>query len=131
MPLDLNAGTIGSPRQLLGGSQSIIAYQPSPDGKMIAYSSLNGVQEDLFIAEADGTRIRQLTNDAATDRGVQWSPDGKTLYLYSNRDGNASHVWSIRADGRGLVRVSDDGDMKPLGAQHFYQPVVSPDGRTA
>ena len=130
MPLDLNAGTIGSPRQLLGGSQSIIAYQPSPDGKMIAYSSLNGVQEDLFIAEADGTRIRQLTNDAATDRGVQWSPDGKTLYLYSNRDGNASHVWSIRADGSGLVRVSDDGDMKPLGAQHFYQPVVSPDGRT-
>ena len=76
-----------------------------------------------------GKQLRQLTNDTARDRGAVWSPDGKTIYLYSNRDG-ALHVWSIGADGGGLTRVTDARDLKRTGAQNLYGPEVSPDGRT-
>jgi Tol biopolymer transport system component/predicted Ser/Thr protein kinase len=130
MSLDANTRTLGPPRQLVGGSQRIRQFDPSPDGKRIAFTAMLGTQEDLFIADTGGTRIRQLTNDAAKDRGPQWSPDGKTLYFNSNRDSDAWWIWSIAADGSGLTRVSDEAEAKRLGIQNLVTPVPSPDGRT-
>jgi eukaryotic-like serine/threonine-protein kinase len=114
------------PKVLLAGSQEILTFQPSPDGKSMAYTTGGSAQEDLFIADANG--IRQLTLDPAKDRSPAWSPDGKTLYFYSNRDG-AYRIWSIRADGSGLTRVTDDNDVTRIGARNVYSPNVSPDGR--
>lgn len=129
MPFDPRSGTIaGPPRPLFGGTEEILTFQPSPDGKWMAYTTGGAAREDLFIAAIDGTRLRQLTNDEAKDRSPAWSPDGKTLYFYSNR-GGAYHVWSIRADGSGLTRLVDDGALAKIGARHAYVPQVSPDGR--
>lgn len=125
MPFDANAGTIGPPHQLFGGSQDLSSFQPSPDGKMIVFRSV----EELFVAEIDGMRIRQLTVDPAMDRGGDWSPDGRTLYFYSNRDGNWN-IWSIRADGSGLRQITDANDLQRTGVRDALAPVVSPDGRT-
>jgi Tol biopolymer transport system component len=127
-PFDVNSGRSGTPRPLFGGSQEMLSFEPSPDRQSIAFTT-SGAQEDLFIANADGTRLRQLTNDAARDRSPAWSPDGKTLYFYSNRDG-AYHVWSIHADGSGLTRVTDDADLKRTGRRNIFSPAASPDGRT-
>ncbi|HYC90024.1 MAG TPA: protein kinase [Thermoanaerobaculia bacterium] len=129
MPFDPATATTGPPRPLFGGSQEILTFERSPDGQSIAFTTSGNAQEDLFIANADGTRVRQLTNDAARDRGVTWSPDGKTLYFYSNRQ-DAYHIWSIRADGSGLTRVTTDADLRQLGARNIYTPHLSPDGRT-
>ncbi|HEV7919866.1 MAG TPA: protein kinase [Thermoanaerobaculia bacterium] len=129
LPFDANKGAVGAPRPLFAGSQEILSFEPSPDGKSIAFTTA-GAQEDLFIANADGTRLRQLTNDAARDRSATWSPDGKTLYVYSNRDGDAYHIWSIRADGSGLTRVTSDADLKRAEAQNVYTPAPSPDMHT-
>jgi Tol biopolymer transport system component len=130
LPFDAKTRTFGPPRQLVGGSQHIRQYDPSPDGKRIAFASRLGSQEDLFIADTDGMRIRQLTNDAAKDRGPKWSPDGKTVYFNSNRDSDAWSIWSIEADGSGLTRLSDEAEAKRLGFQNLVTPVPSPDGRT-
>jgi Tol biopolymer transport system component len=70
-----------------------------------------------------------LTNDAARDRGVTWSPDGKTLYFFSNRSGTY-RIWRIFADGSGLAPVADDNDYRRLGVENVVAPDVSPDGRT-
>jgi len=128
IPFDATAGTVGAPRTLLSGSQEILSFDPSPDGQSIAFTTGSG-QEDVFIANADGTRMRQLTNDAARDRSVTWSPDGKRLYFYSNRD-SGYHIWSIRADGSGLTRVTDAADLKRHGGRNIFSPAVSPDGKT-
>jgi Tol biopolymer transport system component len=130
MPFNATAGTLGTPRQLVGGSHYIRNFDPSPDEKMIAFAARFGAQEDLFVADADGMRIRQLTNDAARDRGVSWSPDGKTLYFNSDRDSDAWWIWKIEADGSGLARVSDEAEAKRLGIENLVTPVPSPDGRT-
>ncbi|HET8775240.1 MAG TPA: hypothetical protein VFP80_15680, partial [Thermoanaerobaculia bacterium] len=128
LPFDAATARTGTPKPLFGGPQEILFFAPSPDGAFVAFTTA-GLQEDLFVAKADGTRVRQLTNDAARDRGVCWSPDGKLLYFYSNR-GGASHIWQIAADGSGLARVTDDRDLKRVGRQSLYRPEVSPDGRT-
>jgi Tol biopolymer transport system component len=130
MPFDAKSAAItAAPRVLFGGSQEILTIQPSPDGRSFAYTTGGSAEEDLFIIDADGTRERELTNDPAKDRSPAWSPDGKTLYFYSNRDG-AYRIWSIRADGSGLTRITDEKDVAVVGAQNVYSPSVSPDGRT-
>ncbi len=60
---------------------------------------------DVFVADARGARVRQLTSTVAAESDAQWSPDG-TRVLF-NRDGNA---WSIGlAEGfeRQLTDVRD------------------------
>jgi len=127
LPFDAATGNTGQPRTVLEGSMEAMSFDPSPDGQSLAFTT-GGAQEDLFVVDSAGKHLRQLTNDAARDRGVVWSPNGKTLFFYANRDG-AYHAWSIGADGGGLTRVTDDLDLKGVRAQNVYMPEVSPDGR--
>jgi WD40 repeat protein len=129
IPFDAASGATGPPHPLFGIAQEILTFQPSPDERTVAFTTSSGGNENLFVANADGTRLRRLTNDAAKTRGVKWSPDGRTIYFYSNRDGSY-HIWSIRADGSGISRVTDDADLKRYGAGNIYLVDVSPDGRT-
>ena len=128
LPFDAGSGRTGEPRVLFGGAEEILTFEPSPDGRRVAYTTGGGAQEDVFVANADGTRLRQLTNDPARDRGVSWSADGKTLYFYSDR-GGSYQIWRIEADGSGLAAVTDDADLKRVGARSIYSPSASPDGR--
>jgi Tol biopolymer transport system component len=128
IPFDPRRGVVGEPRQLFGGSQEFLDFDPSPDQRSIAFTTSGG-QEDLYIVNPDGTHLRQITNDPAKDRGATWSPDGKTLYLYSDRDGSYN-IWSIRADGSSLARVTDDETLRRIGEHGIYTPAPSPDGRT-
>lgn len=59
----------------------------SPDGSRIAFTrpgqeprSDDGTpQSDVFVMNADGTQVRQLTAGPADDRNPSWSPDGTRL----------------------------------------------------
>lgn len=59
----------------------LITPDVSPDGRMIAYSSLseNGENEDLYLSAIDREHIIQVTTDQAADSLPVWSPDGKRL----------------------------------------------------
>ena len=101
--------------------------QISPDGKQIAFV----VREDnltqgtgnseIYVIRTDGTRLRRLTNNPATDNTPRWSPDGRSILFLSTRK-NGSQAWSIPEDGgepRQLTNFSAGvGD-----------PNWSPDGR--
>ena len=69
---------------------------------------------DIFVSAADGTGVRQLTNDRANDRNPTRSPDGKQIVFMSNRDGG-NQIWSIRPDGSGLRRLTASS----AGAQSY------------
>jgi len=94
----------GAPAIVIGGSRPFSGPAPSPDGRWLAFFSLEP-QLDIFVSAADGTGVRQLTNDRANDRNPAWSPDGKQIAFMSNRDGE-NQIWSIRPDGSGLRRLT-------------------------
>ncbi|HJZ96204.1 MAG TPA: hypothetical protein VKE70_06840, partial [Candidatus Solibacter sp.] len=49
----------------------------APDGKSIVFTSDRNGSGDLFRVDADGSRLTQLTSDAAYEDQAAFSPDGK------------------------------------------------------
>ena len=58
----------------------------------------------LFVMDADGRHVRQITSGPFQDQRPSFSPDGKTLVFVSNRDG-AMRLWSVQADGSSAPRL--------------------------
>ena len=101
------------PQWVTSGSQGWGGVDVAPDGQSIVLYSIRS-QEDIFVARADGTGLRQLTNDAANDRFPKWSPDGRRIAFYSNRAGG----WEALDDQRGWQRpvAADQAERRSLPA---------------
>lgn len=91
----------------------------SPDGSMIAFASSRQGARQLFIMNADGSNIRQVTNLNNMGGRSTWSPEGTKLAFYAGPAGD-HNIYVINIDGTGLVQLTQGGDN--LG------PSWSPDG---
>ncbi|MCL6450513.1 MAG: Ig-like domain-containing protein [Acetobacteraceae bacterium] len=81
----------GSPRLVVasGADEVIKTANPawSPDGQRIAFTSHRDGNYEIYLMNADGTGLRNLTRHPATDNSATWSPDGKKIAFVSSRDG--------------------------------------------
>jgi Tol biopolymer transport system component len=96
----------------------------SPDGASVVYrDSTRGinVDDEIYVAGADGSQKRNLTDHPANDWGPDWSPDGSTIAFNSDRDGGAIRAYAVDTDGSDLRRLPIDGWVE--------YPAFSPDGR--
>jgi dipeptidyl aminopeptidase/acylaminoacyl peptidase len=70
----------GAPKLLVGGEKSENTPRWSPDGRHLAFISTRDGASQVYVADADGSHIRQVTR---VDGGVQpplvFSPDGTIL----------------------------------------------------
>jgi Tol biopolymer transport system component/predicted Ser/Thr protein kinase len=92
------------------------------DGRQMVYVSDNGGHSNLWLAEADGTPVRQLTfeNDPNVILGVPiWEPEGERILFVKIRDAHID-VCLINADGTGLTSVVSEA----------FAPCWSGDGRS-
>jgi Tol biopolymer transport system component len=121
IPFDPVALRAGTPVALDTRNNIRIPSDVSRDGKQIAYYSIGERQEDLFIGTPDGP-MRRVTDDPPRDRAPVFTPDGRSLVYYSNRDGNWK-PWIVGVDGGGLRKLADP----PSGCVYVY---VSPKGDT-
>jgi len=84
--------------------KNVESPQFSPDGKRIAFVVAENFLDkgksnaDVYVMNADGSDLRRLTSDPATDNSPRWSPDGKSLLFVSNRK-EGSQVWTLPMDG--------------------------------
>ena len=107
--------------------------------RLVFYSDRDG-DDDIYLMEADGTGVQQLTNEPGRDYEPDPSPDGKKILFASQRaDGDNSHLYVMGIDGsevRQLTfggvapdrQVDDYGEWSPDGDRIVFQRSMIPEG---
>ena len=85
----------------------------SPDGKQIAFTIRHDRQNDIYVIDVDGGKLRRLTDNDFNDTAPAWSPDGRRIAFYSNRGGRMGICLMDAANGRKVRRISEDGERYP------------------
>jgi Tol biopolymer transport system component len=106
----------------------------SPDGTQIAFrGDLDLAEptgdEELYVMNADGTGVRQLTSNADFDSAPSWSPDGRRILFERapagtftpGTEAQEKDVYVMRADGTHVRRLTDSPGIDE-------GPEFSPDG---
>jgi dipeptidyl aminopeptidase/acylaminoacyl peptidase len=90
----------------------------SPDGRWIAFDSLENGRWDVWMVSVDGGTPRRMTNHPADDDEPSFSRDGKWIYFTSNRTGRpevyrmpfaGGREEQITTAGGSLAQESSDG----------------------
>lgn len=79
---------------------------------------------ELYIMNADGSNLRQITDNGAANFAPFWTPDGRQLIFSSNLHnvkGRNFDLFLLNADGTGLEQVTHHPDFDGF-------PMFSPDG---
>jgi TolB protein len=117
----------------------------SPDGKKIVFraSRPNTEEEqkeyreylsqglvaptemEIFVCNADGTNVKQITNLGKANWAPFYHPSGKKILFSSNHRGSRGfqfNIFMINEDGTGLEQITYDGVFDSF-------PMFSPDGK--
>jgi Tol biopolymer transport system component len=115
----------------------------SPDGKHIVFSSTRGAYPleklpaeerarfdkdpayfaDLYVMDADGSNVRQITKAPGYDGGPFFSPDGRRiLWRRFDAGGMNADVYTCGLDGSDVRRITDFGCMS-------WAPYFHPSGK--
>ncbi len=72
-------------------------FDVSPDGGLVVFTASPENQEDLWVANPDGSSARRLSTDSTFDRHAVWSGRPSTLIYQSNRGGQVD-LWEMSVD---------------------------------
>lgn len=97
----------------------------SPDGTKLAFARFDTHDYEVFVMNADGSNVIQLTNNDVTDYEPAWSPDGQRI-AYTNWDGDYD-IWVMNADGSGKMPLTANATEGPV-YNWDTEPDWSPDG---
>lgn len=115
------------------GFQSQPVY--SPDGSQIAFISDEEGSENLYIANADGTKPKKLSSMTAGDAmSPAWSADGDNVFVAQVSNGiGANEIWMYHKHGGRGIQITNarpGGPNTPGNQQPNAQGVsASADGR--
>jgi TolB protein len=114
-----------SARQLTGDSgDNSPSY--SANGRMVVFSGNRepgyptGIH--LYLMNADGSGVRQLTSDDSFDHGPSFSPDGQRVVFARTAGAGHPHIFIVNVDGSGLRQLTE-------GPYADSEPVFAPNGK--
>lgn len=99
------AGTSGLPTRLPDPAQVPPVVQ-GPMGR-IAFTLMLDGNNEIFVMNANGTGVVNVTHSPTDDYDPTWSPDGSKLAFTSKRNDNID-IYVVNADGSDLRRLTTD-----------------------
>ena len=109
--------TAGSPPVRITPSEISAGFMSlSPDGGRIAFEVLRNSKVNIWLADADGGNLRQLT-DGTRDQRPVFSPDGNEV-LFSRVEKESGYLYRISVSGGQPTRISN----LPLGFASSTRP---------
>ncbi len=91
-----------------------------PIGK-IAFTSNRDGNREIYLMDAQGSQLQNISQHPAMEYGNSWSPDASSIATYSNRDGN-TEIYLLNLEGDSALRLTNDPGEDVL-------PAISPDGK--
>jgi tricorn protease len=102
-----------------GGQEKLLPFAEakeiafSPSGNLAAFTRGPGLwyrkgyrgsaNDDLWLANADGTAVRRLTQFDGQDGAPMWAPDGRRLYFVSEQFGGVANIVCVELNSAGQV----------------------------
>ena len=122
----------GTPTRIAEGLAWEVHPRFSPDGSRIAFTSDRGGGDNIWIMNANGSDMRQLTKeDFRLMNQPTWSPDGRFIaakkHFTTQRSLGTGEIWMYHVSGGGgvpIVERRNEDLQKELG-----EPTFSPDGK--
>ena len=115
-----------------GGKEEIVVSESpsflhgwSPDGKELSYCGMrdygNGMEVDIYTISVNDRKEKRLTRDCGFNDGPEYSPDGKSIWFHSTRNG-LTQIFRMNAeDGSNQIQMTDN-------ERNNWFPHISPDG---
>jgi TolB protein len=94
----------------------------SPDGRRVAMILSKGGSPDLYVCDADGSNLKQLTATPEDESSPCWSPDGRWI-CYAAKMNERRALWKVSPEGGAPERIHTSGVSNPS------EPDWSPDGK--
>ena len=126
--LAASAAALGLGASALAGPTATKASFPGATNGRIVFTSNVAGDNNIYIANADGTGQQQLTPEVTNvdNDDASFSPYGTKIAFDRDPGGpgtSNSHVYVMNADGSNPV------DLTPTATRATWQPVFSPDGK--
>ncbi len=104
----------------LGRDEGMSGVAWTPDRKVV-YTARIRENQDLWIADRDGSENRQLTFNSKSNFSPVVTPDGRLIIFVSTRAGNPG-IWKMDIDGGNPAQLTGTGGSS-------VEPSLSPDGK--
>ena len=119
-------------RYLDTGLEQMVGASFSPDGRKLVFSGSKNGLSNLYMIDADGKNLRQLTTGWYAGLMPQWSPDGRKIAFVSDR-GPETNLDLLKF-GKWTINVLDleVGTIETVPNQRGknLNPMWAPDGRS-
>lgn len=105
-------------------SVGVSSFAFAPDGKRVVFVNGKGATDDLYLMNAEGSEMRQLTQTPAQEDAPAFSPDGLRI-AYLSRPANADkfQLCVMNTDGSGARSLTGtETDVRT--------PAFAPDGKS-
>ena len=111
-----------NPQTILISREPLLSPAWSPDGRRLAYVSLENRHAEVFIQEVATGARRKLAAYPGLNSAPAWSPDGRSMALTLSKDGNPE-IYVLNLASGALRRITDNLAIDTEAAW-------SPDGRS-